>query len=114
VMRLLRNHIAIARSVIAIGALTLVHGSINAQDAATSMPDNAIATAYGKGWRCDDKFRDIDGICTRVVVPENAVRTNTQVWGSGWECAHGFALSRETCTRVIVPGNAYLESAGHG
>ena len=97
----------------ALVALAFAAGPTAAQNAAADIPSNATAITYGKGWRCDAGFREVDTGCVRIVVPANAFANDLR-FGSGWECKHGFVITGQTCTAVAVPPNAYLEPSGNG
>ena len=38
-------------------------GLARAEDVASTVPANASASSYGKGWQCDTGFRKNDGGC---------------------------------------------------
>ena len=44
-----------------------------------SIPENATASHSGSGWRCNAGFREADGACAGIVVPDNAFATNSKV-----------------------------------
>jgi len=83
-----------------------------AQDHSGPPPENAHNRSFGGGWDCDDGYRQEDGACIAVVVPEDAFATE-RTYGKGWECRHGFKeADGATCREVVVPPNAYLTSTG--
>ena len=78
---------------------------------AVSFPENATAERYGDGWACNPDFREKDGGCEAIVIPENAFADGS-TYGSGWSCARGYREVREACVEITVPRNAYLNSSG--
>ncbi len=86
--------------VCALISLTVFAGSIEsakAQGVEGTIPANASAKSYGKGWQCDRGFLKIDGACVVVTLPENAYLTDSS-YGSGWKCQHGYKQNKE-CVR---------------
>jgi hypothetical protein len=59
---------------------------IQVQEAST--PNNSTSKNYGRGWDCDIGYRESDGSCNAVDVPDNAYATGKS-YGSGWECLRG-------------------------
>ncbi len=93
-------------------ALLLFSMPAFAQSTSQSVPENATATSYGDGWKCNAGYRLSGDVCAAVVVPENAYPTN-RTYGLGWECLHGFRENDEaTCVAVIVPDGGFLDSSG--
>ncbi|SMX25707.1 hypothetical protein [Boseongicola aestuarii] len=79
---------------------------------AQSIPDNAKAKGYGKGWECNAGFRPSEGRCVTIVVPQNAYATN-RTYGRGWACHHGFSVSdKKECLAVFVPDGGFLDASG--
>ena len=82
------------------------------QSTSLAVPENASAKKYGGGWECNLGFRQNDGVCTAIVVPENAYPTNRS-YGRGWECYHGFRTKdKAECSLVDVPEGGYLGPSG--
>jgi len=79
-----------------------------AQAVADNMPENAAAKRYGGGWRCNTGYRESNGACATIDIPENGFATDSS-FGAGWECSYGFKETNGTCTAVRVPANAYLD-----
>lgn len=98
-----------------IGALTqLFSGSVLGQaPSAEIITDNAHLKGYGSGWECDFGYRERDGLCDAIAVPQNAY-VNGRSFGQGWDCNHGYQLREVTCDPVLVPENAYLDASGDG
>jgi len=102
--------------VIALCALTLLSflaapGAGLAQSASAMIPENSSAKSYGSGWKCNEGYREGDGDCTAIVVPENAYRTNSY-HGNGWKCSRGYREIEETCAAIEIPANAFLNASG--
>ena len=85
-------------------------GFANAQGVEGTIPANASANTYGRGWQCDRGFSRIDGACAVVTLPENAYLTDSS-YGVGWKCAHGYKQTKDACDLVALPANAYLSAA---
>ena len=81
------------------------------QTRGSDAPENSSPRPYGSGWTCDSGFREVQGKCDAIRLPENAHLTGA-AYGTGWDCNHGFERSGDSCLKVVVPPNAYLESSG--
>jgi hypothetical protein len=93
--------------------LMVFAGSIElakAQGGENTIPANAIAKTYGDGWECDRGYRETDGACAVVTLPENAYLTDSS-YGSGWKCDYGYKQNSDVCDLVALPANAYLNAA---
>lgn len=77
------------------------------------IPVYAHAVSYGSGWECDVAFRESQGTCLAVEVPEHAYPTNVG-YGSGWECEWGFTRKTKVCAAVEIPKGGFLNSSGDG
>jgi hypothetical protein len=73
-----------------------------------SVPENATASSYGPGWRCETGYRDTDGRCVAIEVPENAYLED-RGRGDGWRCKRGFRKIDGQCQAIEIPENGYLE-----
>lgn len=76
-----------------------------------SDPPNAYddGSSYGRGWLCEQGYREIDSACVAIAVPANAFAVD---FGDGWKCERGFREISGSCEAVIVPVNARLDSTG--
>ncbi len=63
--------------------------------------------AYGSGWECDRRYRQVSGRCTRIVLPSNAYYSELS-FGRGWECDPGYRQEGEICTAVRAPAHGFL------
>lgn len=70
-----------------------------------------IDSSFGRGWRCEQGYRESTGLCAPVNVPANAYALNSPS-GSGWRCERGFLQTAGACAEVVVPLNAILDSSG--
>lgn len=93
-----------------LGALLCAAGAAVAQSPA-SIPPNAHSDRFGGDWSCDRGYREANGGCVAVSIPDNAYATNRS-YGSGWECKRGYRTVGEKCAPLDVPANAYLNSTG--
>ena len=85
-----------------------------AQDGTGAPPDNAQNRTYGNGWDCNIGYREYDGACAALDIPENAYATGRS-YGTGWACQRGFEeTAGGTCAAIFVPENAFLRSSGFG
>ena len=101
--------IACCASLLAFAALSAA-GASWAQGKA-GVPANAHPKSYGKGWECNQGYRETREGCTAVDVPANAFPT-LAAYGKGWECKYGFRALEEGCVRIEIPANAYLDGRG--
>ena len=85
-----------------------ISGHAQAQAGADEIPEHAAARRYGGGRQCNPGYRESNGVCTAIEIPENGYATNS-AYGAAWECSHGFKKSDGSCTPVRVPANAYLD-----
>ncbi|MEO1019550.1 MAG: hypothetical protein AAFY56_17955, partial [Pseudomonadota bacterium] len=83
----------------------------SAQSSAANIPENARAKAYGDGWECEAGFREREGACAAISIPENAYPTG-RPYGSGWECRRGFSEYEGACGAIEVPANGFLNASG--
>ena len=88
-------------------------GHAPAQAPSNEVPENARAMSYGNGWRCNPGYRESDGACAAIDIPEFAYATDTS-YGSGWKCSHGFEEVDGSCAPIRVPANAYLDAVAGG
>ena len=84
-----------------------------AQAPSGEVPENAQAKSYGTGWSCNPGYRESDGACAAIDIPEFAYATNRS-YGSGWKCSHGFEEVDGSCAPIRVPANAYLDAVAGG
>ena len=84
-------------------------GLAKAQGVEVTIPANAIAKTYGRGWECEKGFRRIDDNCAVVILPDNAYLTDA-TYGSGWKCSYGYKKNSDMCDQVALPANAYLSA----
>ncbi|MEQ8346234.1 MAG: hypothetical protein RIB84_15075 [Sneathiellaceae bacterium] len=97
-----------------LAALALPAGPVVAQDtSAAEIPENARARGYGTGWVCETGFREANGACDALFVPENAYLTDTG-YGRGWNCRWGFREQGQRCEQIVVPAHGYLNAYGDG
>ena len=75
--------------------------SAKAQGVAGTIPANASAKTYGRGWECDRGFHKIDGACAVVALPENAYLTDS-TYGSGWKCKHGYKQNKDASIMELM------------
>ena len=77
----------------------------------TAIPANgyAVDERYGSGWRCRHGYRERDGSCVAIEVPENAhlIARETR-----WRCNRGYERVDQSCQEVAVPPNAHLDLSG--
>ena len=79
-----------------------------------SVPDNASASKYSKGWECNQGYRPIgESHCAPVKIPAHAYATNAS-YGDGWECGRGYERADNHCVVISLPENAYLNNEGNG
>ncbi len=109
--RLRRPPVIFILSLFVLAFLAAALGVVFAQSGSVRVPDNAHATGYGSGWKCDRGYRQVKGACAAVKVPANAFPTNS-TYGSGWECSWGYRQVDKSCVAIKVPLNAYLNSFG--
>ena len=93
-----RQHDIVMYLLVTLAALVSSSSATYAQDASAAIPDNATATTYGQGWRCDEHYREAAGSRARIVPPADAYLKG-ESYGSGWDCTHGFVVSGQTCVR---------------
>ena len=85
-----------------------------AQDGTGLPPENAQNRTYGAGWDCNIGYREDDGSCAALDLPENAYATGRS-YGTGWACRRGFVeTAGGICAEIFVPENAFLRSSGYG
>lgn len=97
---------------LAVSALVTFAGlSAYGQNSDATLPANATSKTYGTGWDCDRGYREADGDCDSIRIPENAIATKTS-YGRGWVCRWGYRETKETCVAVEVPANAHLNASG--
>ena len=76
------------------------------------IPAHAFAeNTSGRGWRCEEAYRESGGNCVAVRVPANAYATGSWI-GAGWKCERGFEEVDGACVVVVVPVNAALDESG--
>jgi hypothetical protein len=75
-----------------------------------TLPDNAIARNYGRGWNCAKGFRRQVNQCVIIKRPKHSYFTGSS-FGSGWDCRHGYYVDGDRCTAIKVPENAYLNGS---
>lgn len=83
------------------------------QGSSVGVPEHASANRYGGGWTCARGYRESDGACLAVLVPDHAFATNKS-YGPGWECNWGYREIEQACIAIKVPPNAYINSSGAG
>lgn len=88
-------------------SLLFFSGAALSQDAAVAVPDHAAPIEYGKGWECNQGYRDAGNSCDAIVVPENAYPTYA-MYGTGWKCERGYRATADTCTAIKVPDPVIL------
>ena len=83
------------------------------QAQAQTLPDNAYAISYGRGWACAYGHVARGEACDQVAVPQNARLTGR---GDAWECIRGFQARGATCSAIEAPANGFLTeySSGRG
>ena len=88
-------------------------GQALAQQPTGQMPENAEARSYGDGWRCSSGYRESNGACERISVPEHGYLSESSR-GSGWRCDRGYRADGNECIPITVPENAHLDFSGNG
>ena len=88
-------------------------GEALAQATTGQIPENAEAKSYGDGWRCNPGYRESNGACERISVPEHGYLSESP-HGSGWKCDRGYRADGNACIAVTVPENAHLDFSGNG
>lgn len=92
--------------------LLLIAGPVVGQDGLGAPPDHASNRDYGPGWDCEIGYRERDGLCHPIDLPENAFPTGRRT-GSGWQCGYGYReVDRTSCRAVPIPEHAFLGSSG--
>gem|GEM_PF-667934 len=76
-----------------------------------SIPAHAHARVYTSGWVCNQGYRNINDVCTKIKIPAHAFATNS-AYGQGWGCRRGYLEKGQQCVKINVPENAYLTAAG--
>ncbi|MBD1204421.1 MAG: hypothetical protein H9533_09815 [Rhodobacteraceae bacterium] len=94
--------------------LLLIAGPVVGQDGLGAPPDHASNRDYGPGWDCEIGYRERDGLCHPIGLPENAFPTGRRT-GSGWRCGYGFReVDRTSCRGVPIPEHAYASNREFG
>ena len=93
-------------------SLLFCSGLAISQGTAAAVPSHATPINYGKGWQCEQGFRDAGNSCDPVVVPENAFPTYA-TYGTGWKCERGFLETKGECVAIQVPPNAKLNNSNN-
>ena len=73
--------------------------------AASAMPGNARASAFGGGWDCVWGYYRVAEHCEAVKAPVDGFVDSS---GRGWDCNRGFAKSEQHCVKIKLPANAHL------
>lgn len=89
----------------------LIFGSPAAFAGTVKVPENAHPKGYGSGWECDKSYREKNGSCVAISIPDNAFSTKSK-FGQGWECSWGFRQDGARCIALVIPENAFLNSFG--
>lgn len=110
---LAKGHPAII-AMIGILIALVVDGTVIAQQQTNPIPANARENVYTGGWECNPGFRETNGECLEIVIPENAYSTN-RAFGKAWECRRGYRqVDGASCVRIEIPSNAFLSFTGNG
>ena len=113
-MRINRNLSAIALVCLTVSHLfTEISGPAQAQVGADEIPEHAGAKHYGGGWPCNPRYRQSNGACAAIEVPENGYATNS-AFGAGWECRRGYREMNGGCTSLNIPLHGYLTEFSYG
>ena len=89
-----------------------IPGQALAQATNRQIPENAEASSYGDGWRCNPGYRESNGACAAIEIPESGFATSLS-YGTGWECDRGYRADGDDCVIVEIPENAHLDSGGN-
>ncbi len=89
----------------------IVPGHAFSKGVSDAVPENASVKSYGDGWRCNPGYRENEGGCAAIKVPDNAYPTN-KTYGNGWLCKHGYRETNNTCMLIMVPENGYIDYSG--
>lgn len=87
-------------------AMNFAWGITTSALAGSTVPDNAQASEFGRGWDCVWGYRQVGEHCEAVRVPADGYLESS---GRDWECNRGFAkVDRQQCLKVKLPANAYF------
>lgn len=106
--------LAQSTSIYIVAFLLLFLASINsvlANDSPVIVPENATVKSYGDGWSCNVGYREVNGACAMVKVPDHAYPTYKS-YGKGWECKRGYLSNNDVCNYIKIPVNGYLDYNG--
>ena len=71
------------------------------------VPENGYAD--GDSWDCERGFRQVDGRCELLEVPEHGFLRDA---GDQWRCERGYKRTGGKCELVVVPEHAFLKNRG--
>jgi hypothetical protein len=108
-----KTHYKLSRRIICSVLFNLIVSCfVIAQNNNDVMPENAHASYYGNGWKCNHGFREFNHACVAIVIPDNAYASDVS-YENGWKCAWGYKKDKDRCQLIYIPPNAYLDSFGN-